>query len=231
MALLYRDPGERPALARYEVAKAPPSHGDIMGGEERAWMGAAAISWGPNPYRTSFRALWNEQGCYIRFDADDDRPWHTLSHRDAALWNEEVVEIFLDPSGTGRDYAELEISPANIVCDLRIAEGWPSLDGDLSWDWTGAETRVMARASTDAGPVGSWVATAWLPWDGLRSLSDRASTKLPPRPRDRWRFNVFRIKRPGGPAEPEEGAIYAAWSVPDGPSFHVPAAFREFVFA
>jgi hypothetical protein len=42
---------------------------------------------------------------------------------------------------------------------------------------------------------------------------------------------VFRIKRPHGPAEPEREAIYAAWSVPSGPSFHDPAAFREFVFA
>jgi hypothetical protein len=44
-------------------------------------------------------------------------------------------------------------------------------------------------------------------------------------------MNVFRIKRPGGPADPEHGAIYAAWSVPpSGPSFHAPDSFRELVF-
>ena len=28
----------------------------------------------------------------------DDRPWHTLTARDDRLWNEEVVEIFIDPA-------------------------------------------------------------------------------------------------------------------------------------
>jgi hypothetical protein len=54
--------------------------------------------------------------------------------------------------------------------------------------------------------------------------------RLPPEPGDRWRFNVFRIKRPGGPGAPERDAIYAAWAVPDGPSFHVPAVFRDLRF-
>jgi hypothetical protein len=40
---------------------------------------------------------------------------------------------------------------------------------------------------------------------------------------------VFRIKRPGGPDQPERDAVYAAWSVPDGPSFHDPTAFRDLV--
>ena len=49
---------------------------------------------------------------------------------------------------------------------------------------------------------------------------------MPPKAGDAWRFNVFRIKRPGGPKAPGEGAVFAAWSVPDGQSFHVPAKFR-----
>jgi len=39
-------------------------------------------------------------------------------------------------------------------------------------------------------------------------------------------FNVFRIKRPGGPEAPEAGAVFAAWSPTGSPSFHVPEAFR-----
>jgi len=48
---------------------------------------------------------------------------------------------------------------------------------------------------------------------------------------DRWRFNVFRVERPGGKEHPEAGAVEVAWSDPHSPSFHVPAAFRDFVFA
>ena len=54
---------------------------------------------------------------------------------------------------------------------------------------------------------------------------------LPPRPDDRWRFNVFRIERPGGPKEPEKDALYLAWSPTGQAGFHVPQAFRDLVFA
>jgi hypothetical protein len=230
MAILYRDPNGQSAAGDYLVARTSCPADALLAGDIDAWTGASTITWGPLPYRTWFRAAWNRDGLYVRFDAEDDHPWHTRGDRDGALWNEEVVEIFLDPAGSGHDYAEVEISPANVVCDLRIAEGWPTLRGDLGWHWAGMETRVVPRLPPDGTGPGSWTAIAWLPWSGLRSLSNEAARRLPPQAGDAWRFNVFRIKRPGGSANPEHGAIYAAWSVPDGPSFHVPAVFREFVF-
>ena len=54
---------------------------------------------------------------------------------------------------------------------------------------------------------------------------------MPPKPEDAWRFNVFRVKRPGGKSAPEVGAVEVAWSPPPGESFHMPEAFRDFVFA
>jgi hypothetical protein len=54
---------------------------------------------------------------------------------------------------------------------------------------------------------------------------------LPPQPGVRWRFNVFRIDRPFGPAEPDKAVHFLAWSPTGERSFHLPAAFREFVFA
>jgi hypothetical protein len=54
---------------------------------------------------------------------------------------------------------------------------------------------------------------------------------VPPRPGDIWHFNVFRIKRPGGPARPAENVVLSAWSPTGTPSFHVPAAFGSLVFS
>ncbi len=230
MVDLYRDPSGRTADTSYPVRQTRHPAGLLMAGGEIVWSEAHTITWGPKPYETRFRAVWDEGGLWVRFDADDDRPWHTHRRRDSALWDEEVCELFLDPCGTGRDYAEVEISPANVLCDLRIAEPWPSLRGEIAWDWAGMETRVLARPAAEGIAEGSWTAILSLPWSGLRSLSDAAAGRVPPRAGDRWRFNVFRIKRPGGPDRPEEGAVYAAWSAPGGPSFHVPAVFRELVF-
>lgn len=200
------------------------------------WAAASVIGWGGPPYRTWFRALWDERGLYLRFDAEDAHPWHTLERRDDPLWEEEVVEIFLDPDNRGHHYAELEISPANVVCDVRMLAPWPNRAMDLAWDLADLETRAGVWPSADdagaeplvAGVRGGWSALARLTWESLASLPTTSS--LPPRPGDRWKFNVFRIKRPGGSLAPNEAVILAAWSPTDGPSFHVPAAFRDFVF-
>jgi Carbohydrate family 9 binding domain-like len=194
-----------------------------------AWGKAQTIAWGKAPYETRFRALWAQRGLLLRFDADDPSPWHTMTNRDDHLWEEEVVEIFLDLNRSGQDYAELEISPANVVCDVRMIAPSPNKQMDLSWNIEGLETRAWTNKDA-AGKVTGWSATALLPWAGLRSLPSAAHVALPPRPGDNWRFNVFRIERPGGPTAPDTGAIEAAWSKPPGESFHVPEVFRKLVF-
>jgi hypothetical protein len=228
MAVLYRGPDASIARERYAVVR---TEGDdrLMEGAEDAWGGATAIAWGPDRYRTTFRALAAPRALLVRFDCRDERPWSVRSQRDAELWNEEVVEIFLDPCGSGRDYAEIEINPANVVCDLRIRETRPGLVGEIDWDFPGLVTRVRPWRAAGGGPDG-WMALASFPWDGFRALSPQASACVPPASGATWRFNVFRIKRPHGAGDPERDAVYAAWSVPDGPSFHVPDAFGTMVF-
>lgn len=229
MPLLYRDPSAPPPGDYVVTRLASPAPG-LLSASSDAWRDAPAIDWGPERYRTMFQACWDATALHVRFDAVDTAPWFTMRSRDEHLWEEEVVEIFLDAEGAGVNYAELEISPANVVCDLRVARPAPAVSSDTRWDWAGLDSAVVPFADAHGTREG-WTAIARLPWDGLRSLSDAAAARTPPKTGDTWRFNVFRIKRPGGPGNREEGAIYAAWSVPEGPSFHVPAAFRPFRFA
>jgi hypothetical protein len=222
----------RPAMAgeasAYTVASTSAETGTLLAADETPWTGVSAIAWGPAPYETRFRALWSPAGLFVRFDADDPSPWHTMTRRDEHLWEEEVVEIFLDPDRSGHDYYELEINPGNVVCDLRMITASP-WNGEFEFDLPGLETRVHARKDAGGGTTG-WTATALLPWPGLRSLPSAAKVAVPPRAGDRWRFNVFRVERPGGPKAPEKDAVSAAWSPPAGRSFHEPAAFRDLVF-
>jgi hypothetical protein len=213
----------------YSVAGTAASRDALLAASPDAWSDAAPIEWGPDRYRTAFRALWDADGLYLLWDATDPDPWHTMTKRDEHIWDEEVVEIFIDLDGTGRDYYELEINPANVVCDLRMVSPWPDQKGDIDWDLEGLETRVHARTD-DQGATTGWTATAFLPWSGLRSLPSAREIALPPEPGDNWRFNVFRIKRPGGPQEPAKDAVFAAWSPPSGRSFHDAGAFRPLRF-
>jgi hypothetical protein len=213
----------------YDVVRLAATRDALLDVDADIWQNATVIEWGPAPYRTRFRACWDALALHLRFDAADDGPWHTMTTRDEHIWEEEVVEIFLDADGSGHNYAELEISPVNVVCDLRVASPWPSLKSFTEWDWDGLTT-VVAPLRGAGGALDGWTALARLPWTGLRSLYPDQGVVLPPRPGLTWRFNVFRIKRPGGPARPHDAVVLAAWSRPAGPSFHDPAAFRGLTF-
>jgi hypothetical protein len=213
----------------YTVEGASTSRAVLLGPVDAAWGKAERIAWGPEAYETAFRALWDAAGLYVRFDARDPDPWSTMTKRDEWLWQEEVVEIFLDLDRSGVNYAEVEISPANVICDVRMVSPSPKKESDYSWNLEGIESRVHLRRDAQGKTTG-WTAVAFLPWSGFRTLSSASAKTLPPKPGDRWRFNVFRLERPHGKADPEKDLVAAAWSPPGEPSFHVPAAFRDFVY-
>jgi hypothetical protein len=172
---------------------------------------------------TVFRAIWSEAGLFARFDVTDPDPWHTSTSHDGKLWNEEVVEIFLQPRGQ-TDYGELEISPANVTTDVWVNPNPQHFDA--SWNLVGLETRVVLRTDERGRPAG-WTVFALLPWS---AFAPAKGAHLPPLAGESWRFNVFRIERPGGQARPEEGALYLAWSPTGQRTFHVPEVFRDLVF-
>ena len=206
---------------QFHVIATTAIHPSLLRFDEETWSGARHVRFGPPEHFTEFRALWNEKGLYVRFDAKDRNPWWTYTQRDDPLWEEEVVEIFVDPSRTGDQYAELEINPANVVCDLWIVSGKLGKNADRSWNLEGLQSKTRTEHGPD-GEIDGWTAVLFLPWEGLGSL--------PPRPGETWRFNVFRIERPGGEADPETDVILSAWSPPPGRSFHVPDVFRDLVF-
>jgi len=113
---------------------------------------------------------------------------------------------------------------------VRMIAPSPNKKQDFDWNLAGLQTRAVVHRDAAGKPTG-WTATAILPWEGLRPLPSAAGVPLPPPPGARWRFNVFRIERPGGPKAPEKDVVAVAWSPTGEPSFHVPRAFRDLVFA
>ena len=144
--------------------------------------GARRIEWGPAPYTTRFRALWNDDGLYLRFDARDPSPWHTMTRRDEHLWEEEVVEIFLDPDRSGRDYYELEISPANVVCDVRMIDAVARTRRATSTGTSRGSRRACARRRTrpDGRPAGPRPRSCR--GRGFARCLPRRASRLPPAP-------------------------------------------------
>ena len=133
MAELYRDAAPLPSDAVYRVVRTDARPVTLLPGHDKAWKTAERIGWGPAKYRTVFRALWNDAGLAVRFDVCDDTPWHTMKRLDDPIWEEEVVELFLDPARLGRHYAEVEHLVARSRLSLEAVYG-DFADGELTAD-------------------------------------------------------------------------------------------------
>jgi alpha-galactosidase len=161
---------------------------------------------------TEVRLLWTPESLFLRFRAKyrviavfpDAAP----NGRRDQLWDQDVVEVFLqpDPSHPSR-YKEFEVSPNGFWIDLDIA---PGEKHDLK---SGLRRRVILNEAAK-----TWVAELALPMKCLVVRFDPAAT---------WKANFYRVE---GTAEPR---FYSAWQPTrtPAPNFHVPEAFGELVFA
>ena len=137
---------------------------------------------------TQSAIAWDRRNLYAIFVCADRDAWSNMFERDSHLWNQEVVEVFLDPDSDGKDYPELEVSPHNVVVDLLIpAPGAISADEAKKWDIEGLQTAVGKHAA-------GWTVEIAIPWASL----GEAGVNGPPTLGDRWRVGMYRIERPAG---------------------------------
>jgi len=170
---------------------------------------------GPPRQATTARLQATAEALTVRFECADTDAWGTLKGRDAPVYKEECVEVFLAP-GTDdpRDYFEFELSPLGTFFDAKIHNPTgrrESLTADVEWNARGATWKAAVDASR-----ARWSAEIRLPWAALGAAD-------PSRLARAWRLNLYRIDRPrdGGPPE------YSCWSptLATPPNFHLPARF------
>ncbi len=154
--------------------------------DDSAWDRAPAISLrlmgsGEPPSRpTRARLAWRAQTLFVGFECRDDEPRSTLTMRDAPLWQEEVVELFLAPDAAAKLYLEIEVNPGGVLYDAWVdaSSGRPALEGSTDFDLDGLQ---WAAARSESG----WTAELAVPLDRL------------PHPRaPRMLLNLTRIERP-----------------------------------
>jgi Carbohydrate family 9 binding domain-like len=215
------------ALPEYHVVRAEPAPtiDGVLG--DAAWARAAPVTLvnsldgSPGRVRTTARLLWDDHFLYVAFDCQDPDVWSTFTKHDEPLYTQEAVEIFIDADGDGRTYNEIEVSPANVLFDAYFPERRKGMD--LSWD-SGALTAVTVQGTlNDASDVDEgWRVEMRIPIDRLAAVPH-----VPPRPGDRWRFNLYRLEVHGRKvveglafSPPREGDFHAlnrfAWLVFEG---------------
>jgi hypothetical protein len=160
---------------------------------------------------TCFKTAWTPGHLHILFHCTDSEPWATLTKHDAPLYDEEVVEVFLDPFGDLETYYEIEVNPLNAVCDLVLRRNRSGYRKEFAWHCEGLRTQVATGA-------GFWRAEMVIPFASI--------VPEPPQAGEVWRGNFFRIDRPG-----RIGMELSAWSPTGFPKFHIQQKFGFIEFA
>lgn len=155
-------------------------------------LGGAA----PNPrFKTHAKLCWDDEALYILADMEEPHLWATLTEHDSVIFQDNDFEVFLDPDGDAKLYAELEVNALNTTWDLLLVtpyrEGGPALNG---WEIKGLETAVSLRGTlNDPTDIDDgWTLEIKLPWLGLKEIC--SSVACPPNPGDIWRLNFSRVQ-------------------------------------
>ena len=206
------------------------------------------------PQRTLVKAAWDDRCLYIALRIYDTDPWATKTTRDDSLWEEEVVEVYIDENDDLLNYKEFEINPLGAVIDLLIPKAGDQADWRKCARWNApgwrTATQVYANAArpyceasstTESGPKllrkgfassirpGQPTSVArkplWVVEMAFPWGIFTDATQLPPHPGDVWRIQFYRIERP----RPSLELIATSWS--PTPDFHVPQYFGRMAFA
>jgi hypothetical protein len=149
----------------------------------------------PRPrFRTRAKMLWDDDCFYIGADMEEPHVWGTLTEHDAVIYYDNDFEVFLDPTGRGHHYGELEVNALNTTWDLMLthpyrAGGW-RIDG---WEMAGLRTAVHIEGSlndpsdTDRG----WQIEIAIPWAALTGIGGTGNA---PQDGDQWRVNFSRVE-------------------------------------
>lgn len=170
------------------------------------------VTGGKPRLETKVRACWTKEQLYIRFECEDDHVVATMENRDEPIYEEDVVEVFIDESGKGKTYFEFEVSPRNVVFDAIIEKG---LDGeplkvDTAWDAEGLKTFVRNESEH------LFVYDIILPFSNFQQ-APQAGTQ--------WKWNLYRID------DDQQGQRhYWAWSPTGAVNYHIPNRFGTLVF-
>lgn len=216
-----------PALIASRASGAIAIDGDL---DEPSWAQAPrtenfvnTLNGTPADFRASARVMWDDEKLYVGFEVADRYVSNTIEERDGHLWEQDAVEIMIDPDGDGANYFEMQVSPANVVFDTRYdTRRQPQPFGDVAWN-SRLEARVSVRGTpNDDSADQGYIAEIAIPWRAFRAGTPPAAR---PEPAATWRVNFYVMdKRQGG------AMGSAGWSPTHEGDFHVPGRFGTIVF-
>ncbi len=188
--------------------------------EEKIWADARKVTLvdpvtgGKMFPATVIQAAWDDENLYVAFDATDDNLHCTYKKRDDPLYDQDAVEVLIDPDGDKKDYYEFQVSPSNLIFDSFLAEYRKNKN-----EWNGTLKTAVATDGTlnKAEDVDKkWITEMAIPIKDVGVKELKAG--------DKWKVNFFRLDTA------KAGRKGYAWSAPKNNDFHKLESFGDLVF-
>lgn len=141
------------------------------------------------------KMLWDDAFLYVYAELKEPHIWGNLKQRDTIIYYNNDFEVFLDPSGTGNGYAEIEINALNTVWDLFLDKpyrvgGKPNFEWNLDDFKSAIQTHGTINNPNDIDSL--WAVEMAIPIKPISHLKNW--TKMSPKDEEQWRINFSRVQ-------------------------------------
>ena len=176
----------------------------------------------PSPIKTTVMTVMDHKYLYVGFIADDNDIHAELKNNDDPLYDhDDVVEIFIDPTGTATPYYEIQVSAGGVKFDSKFSGG-KRKNRDDSWD-SGIVYGVSFNGTLNepGDKDRNWSAEIAIPWKSI--------VKEPPKDGDKWKVFFHRINRHSNTKKVQKGD-FSSWTPPYSGDFHNIKYMGELIF-
>jgi hypothetical protein len=192
-----------------------------------------------DPFKTRYKLLWDDNYVYVYAKMLETDIWAKLKEHDQVIFQDNALEIFMDPDGDGHQYMEFQINAYGAIWDLMLTK--PYRDGGQpvsGWDIKGLKKAVLIDGTLNdpSDKDKSWSIELAFPLNAL-NLGGRK----PNIAGTRWRMNFSRVQHEmevkngiyeykkdakGRPLQP----AYYVWTPQGLISLHYPERFGYVTF-
>jgi hypothetical protein len=195
-----QDASPKKGYLTYKTAEKPIIDGQLDDTSWRAanWSDAFQDIRGgdfPTPDQlTQMKMLWDENFLYIGVKLYENHIWATYLERESVIFQENDIEIFIDPNGDTHNYYEIEINALGTLWDLLMTKPYKNGGRPINgWNINDFEYAIHLDGTiNDPGDEDNfWSIEMAIPW---KSLSQSGPNFKPPVDGEQWRINFSRVQ-------------------------------------
>ncbi len=183
-------------------------------------------------HSTRFKLLWDKDYLYVYTQFEEKHIWAKLKEHDQSVFQDNALEIFIDPDGDTHNYVEFQINALETVWDLIMTK--PYRNGGLNltdWDIKGLKKAVHVNGSLNKSDDEDkyWSIELAIPLKSFRFSGNNTF----PKEGSIWRMNLTRVQwetdivngiyiKKKGPNGRAGMPVYTCWAPPGIINFHYP---------